>query len=93
MFCSVECAHILVITTSGAADKRRHLAPCTSPSQETQVLEVNKATNQLTLSGITVIIRLNLVKIRFSQNAFFIFFFTGGAFIVVKYNIKLVLEF
>ena len=40
-----------------------------------------------------IIIRLNLVKIRFSQNAFFIFFFTGGAFIVVKYNIKLVLEF
>ena len=43
MFCSVECAHILVITTSGAADKRRHLAPCTSPSQETQLLKVNKA--------------------------------------------------
>ena len=39
------------------------------------------------------IVRLNLVKIRFSQNAFFIFFFTGSAFIVVKYIIKLVLEF
>ena len=56
MFCSVECAHILVITTIRAADKRRHLAPCTSPSQETQVLKVNIATNQLTFSGLTVII-------------------------------------
>ena len=62
MFCSVECAHILVITTSGAADKRRHLAPCTSPSQETQVLKVNKATNQLTLPGLTVIINIELVR-------------------------------
>ena len=37
--------------------------------------------------------RLNLVKIRFSENAFFIFFFTGGAFIIVNHIIKLVLEF
>ena len=29
--------------------------------------------------------RLNLVKIRFSQNAFFIFFFTGRVNIVIKY--------
>ena len=51
MFCSVECAHILVITTSGAADKRRHLAPCTSPSQETQVLEVNESIDIVRING------------------------------------------
>ena len=37
--------------------------------------------------------RLNLVKIRFSQNTFLIIFFTGRTFIMVKCNLKLVFEF
>ena len=37
--------------------------------------------------------RLYSVKIWFSKNAFFILCFTGRAFIMVKNNIKLVLEF
>ena len=41
----------------------------------------------------TIISRLNLVKLWFSENAFFIFFFTGRAFIIVNYIIKLVSEF
>ena len=43
--------------------------------------------------NITTIYRLNLVKIWFSENTFFVFFFTGRAFIIVNYIIKLVLEF
>ena len=39
------------------------------------------------------ITRLYSVKIWFSKNAFFILCFTGRAFIMVKNNIKLVLEF
>ena len=40
-----------------------------------------------------LMLRLNLVKIWFSENAFFIFFFTGRAFIIVNYIVKLVSEF
>ena len=40
-----------------------------------------------------IIIRLNLVKIWFSQNTFLIIFFTGRAFIMVKCILKLVFEF
>ena len=39
------------------------------------------------------ILRLYSVKIWLSKNAFFILFFNGRAFIMVKNNIKLVLEF
>ena len=45
------------------------------------------------IPGVYSIHRLNLAKIWFSQNAFFIFFFTGRVSIMVKYIIKLVLEF
>ena len=40
-----------------------------------------------------IITRLNLVNTWFSQNTFFIVFFTGTAFILVNYIIKLVLEY
>ena len=40
-----------------------------------------------------IMIRLYSVKIWLSKNAFFILFFNGRAFIMVKNNIKLVLEF
>ena len=39
------------------------------------------------------ILRLNLVNTWFSQNTFFIVFFTGTAFILFNYIIKLVLEY
>ena len=62
--------------------------PCHDPSKDVAMRSAMRLMNDD-----IDIIRLNLVKIRFSQNAFFIFLFTGGAFIVVKYNIKLVLKF
>ena len=40
-----------------------------------------------------IIPRLNLVNTWFSHNKFFIFFFTGTAFILFNYIIKLVLEY
>ena len=42
---------------------------------------------------IMTIIRFRMVKVWFPQNAFFSLFFTGRAFIMVYYILKLVLEF
>ena len=47
----------------------------------------------ITIETYFLITRLYSVKIWFSKNAFFILCFTGRAFIMVKINIKLVLEF
>ena len=61
--------------------QQHHCAPCYAVPCASNVSLVN-----------STIVRLNLVKIRFSQNTFLIIFFTGRTFIMVKCILKLVLE-